>query len=345
LAVAAYTQSFGTNPEANPGVNTIGKSVLLVSITSDGTQLTGYNYLDSPANDMIAGPYGSSSLIKLANNSLLLGGITEYNSSNPAIYPGAFLVNLNSDFSSILWQKVYSPYTISGQSYTVSTGGFFALNQDLTSGDLLAGGKSGGSDTDALFTVLPATGESNYSCFYQTQPQLALNLAQGIHASLLNCGQANFCLETAGLMAVTNFSNTPTTSSPPINLTCAPDISVSPDPCPPFGDVAVNQTSAPRLFTVANSSSSNARLILTETPQNYGGQATMFPLTADNCPYLNLDPGESCTFNAAFAPTSSGDKLTTLRVLSNDPNTPIWDVTLTGTGTGSALYLPLILRN
>jgi hypothetical protein len=59
---------------------------------------------------------------------------------------------------------------------------------------------------------------------------------------------------------------------------------------------------------------------------------------------LNLDPGESCTFNAAFAPTSPGAKSTTLRVLSNDPDMPIWDELLSGTGTGSALYLPLIIR-
>ena len=66
------------------------------------------------------------------------------------------------------------------QSYSLSSGGFFALGQEPVSGDLLAGGKSGGSDTDALFTVLPSSGESNYSCFYQTTPRFTLN-AVGIY--------------------------------------------------------------------------------------------------------------------------------------------------------------------
>jgi hypothetical protein len=45
-----------------------------------------------------------------------------------------------------------------------------------------------------------------------------------------------------------------------------------------------------------------------------------------------LTAGSSCTLDATFTPASGGDKTATLKIYSNDPETPSADVTLNGSG-------------
>jgi hypothetical protein len=84
---------------------------------------------------------------------------------------------------------------------------------------------------------------------------------------------------------------------------------------------------------VANSAACPNRLILSQDPFVTGADSSLFHITPVNCDYLSLDPGKSCTINIAFTPASTGSKSAVLRVVSNDPDTPVWDVALTGTGT------------
>jgi hypothetical protein len=64
-----------------------------------------------------------------------------------------------------------------------------------------------------------------------------------------------------------------------------------------------------------------------------GVDAAHFDISTDDCSSTTLQPMESCQFGATFEPTSSGAKLAVAEVPSNDPYTPVYNVSLTGTGS------------
>ncbi len=65
----------------------------------------------------------------------------------------------------------------------------------------------------------------------------------------------------------------------------------------------------------------------------------------DGCSNRTLLPAESCTFDVVFTPSSTGLKTATLSVSSNDPDMPVYDITVTGTGTDTLDPVPLIKIN
>lgn len=96
-----------------------------------------------------------------------------------------------------------------------------------------------------------------------------------------------------------------------------------------YGSVVINSTSAYQTFTLTNSG--NASLSLSSITL-VGGDSDQFTLSTDSCGYApTLAPAASCTISAAFTPTSTGVKETTLIIKSTD-QTSQKAVKLTGTG-------------
>jgi hypothetical protein len=91
-----------------------------------------------------------------------------------------------------------------------------------------------------------------------------------------------------------------------------------------YGKVAVGQTPS-QAFTLANSGG-QATGPLTVTVAD----ADAFTTTGDHCTGTSLEPGQSCTVNVHFAPTSPGTVAATLTAVSKDP-TATATVALTGT--------------
>lgn len=108
------------------------------------------------------------------------------------------------------------------------------------------------------------------------------------------------------------------------------DIVVSPS-TKDFGKVNIGDTSPAQTFTISNP----GVLDLAVSSINVtGGDSSMFSVAAANCASLapTVTPGANCTITVTFAPTSAGAKATTLRIMSNDPDTADLDIALSGTG-------------
>jgi hypothetical protein len=109
-------------------------------------------------------------------------------------------------------------------------------------------------------------------------------------------------------------------------------ISVSPSPVN-FGNVAIG---SPGERDVTLSNAGHADLTLTAF-EVLGPDADIFevssggPTPCSGFPMV-LTPGSACTLWAAFTPTSVGTKTATLRISSDDPETPVADVSLSGKG-------------
>lgn len=96
-----------------------------------------------------------------------------------------------------------------------------------------------------------------------------------------------------------------------------------------FGTIEVGQSSANQTFTVYNLGDKN----LSVTGVSLAGtDATDFRLGSSTC--ATITPGLSCTVQASFRPTTSGLKIAALAITSDDPDTPTYSVSLTGTGEG-----------
>jgi len=113
-----------------------------------------------------------------------------------------------------------------------------------------------------------------------------------------------------------------------------PLISVSPVD-KDFGSITTNTTSPGQSFTISNRGTADmvvSGITLT------GGDNSMFTLvtgdgTSGTCGSAKtLVTGDSCIVSATFGPTSTGTKITTLRISSNDPINPQKDVVLSGNG-------------
>jgi len=105
-----------------------------------------------------------------------------------------------------------------------------------------------------------------------------------------------------------------------------PNISVSPTTVD-FGNVVVGTTSAPQTVTVANTGNADltvSNVVLTGD--------TDFDVQTTTCVDPILAPGESCSADVVFTPSSIGGKTATVTITSDDPDTPTVEVTLTGNG-------------
>ena len=105
-----------------------------------------------------------------------------------------------------------------------------------------------------------------------------------------------------------------------------PDISVSPLSVD-FGTVLLFRTS---YRTVAITNTEKADLVMTNV-EIAGTNASMFRVT-NWSGARTIRPGMIDSLKVVFMPTSRGLKTATLRITSNDPDTPVVDIPLSGTG-------------
>ena len=142
------------------------------------------------------------------------------------------------------------------------------------------------------------------------------------------------------------FNPTAATGPAEANLVISSDSGASPDTIPisadalsgpdpqlsptakDYGAVALGSSSAGQTFTMTNAGDFPNQVqqvfVVSGTPQ-------AFPISADNCTLEIVMPGDSCTFEVAFAPTSLGSKEASIFVINNGPS-PVTQVGLTGHG-------------
>jgi hypothetical protein len=96
-----------------------------------------------------------------------------------------------------------------------------------------------------------------------------------------------------------------------------------------FGLIYIGETSPPRTFTVTNIGS----LPLTIGILSKGGtNIAQFKIIANYCSNVTLDANESCTAQVEIVPTKEGSLSAALIVPSDDPDTPVLSVPLSGVG-------------
>ena len=93
-----------------------------------------------------------------------------------------------------------------------------------------------------------------------------------------------------------------------------------------YGNVKVKKSKAVS-FVVKNSGKAN----LSITSAITGIDASMFTITS-GAGSKTIKPGKTLTIKVAFKPASTGSKSAILEIDSNDPSTPILDISLIGTG-------------
>jgi len=111
------------------------------------------------------------------------------------------------------------------------------------------------------------------------------------------------------------------------NFTPIPQISITPTSYD-FGSFYVGTPSPYKTFTVTNT----GMAALTIQSVSITGDDPVHFSYIDMCTGDILSPSDSCTIDVQFLPLSVGIKNATLSIQSDDPNTPVVDVSLRGTG-------------
>jgi len=106
-----------------------------------------------------------------------------------------------------------------------------------------------------------------------------------------------------------------------------PDISISPTSYN-FGLVYINESSS-KTFTISNNGSADLDIY---TIDIIGTDFSDFYIQKDDCSGQTLAPSGNCIVDVVFSPTSVGENNANLSIRSNDPDTPILIVPLSGTG-------------
>lgn len=114
-----------------------------------------------------------------------------------------------------------------------------------------------------------------------------------------------------------------------------PDITVNPLSVN-FGTIPLGSTSSELIVTIRNDGQANLNVGVISI---VGTDALQFQQFQDRCSSLTLAPTGSCIVSVRFKPTSTGAKIATLRIPSNDPDENPVDVSLNG-GAGSATLAP-----
>ena len=109
-----------------------------------------------------------------------------------------------------------------------------------------------------------------------------------------------------------------------VTVIWAPILSVTPLSYD-FGNVKVKKSNSGS-FKVQNNGKANLSISTSLT----GPDASMFKLGGGG--NKTIKPGKFATVKVTFKPTSTGLKQATLRITSNDPDSPITDIPLSGTG-------------
>ena len=124
--------------------------------------------------------------------------------------------------------------------------------------------------------------------------------------------------------------NGPKTVTANFNATNVPDILITPLTYD-FGNVEAKKSKTAS-FKVKN----NGKADLLISTSITGTDVSMFTITSGGGVSKTIKPGKPLTIKVAFKPTSGGSKSSTLRITSNDPDTPTIDIPLTGTAPFSA---------
>jgi hypothetical protein len=102
----------------------------------------------------------------------------------------------------------------------------------------------------------------------------------------------------------------------------------------PFGNQKVGTTSPDQVVTITNTGDADLHI---STVMKGGGDGGQFNMN-ETCAGATVIPSSgSCTITLSFSPTSTGSKLATVTVASDDPVTPSLVINLTGTGTQGAI--------
>lgn len=96
-----------------------------------------------------------------------------------------------------------------------------------------------------------------------------------------------------------------------------------------LGEVAVGSSS---VQTLVISNTGTGALAITSLPLS-GGSAGDFSLTSCS----SIQVGDTCTISVTFTPSSAGNKGASLDISSNDPDTPVVHVALSGTGVSGTV--------
>ena len=108
----------------------------------------------------------------------------------------------------------------------------------------------------------------------------------------------------ASLVISSDGNGSPNTIPISADALSGPDPQLSPT-AKDYGAVALGSSSGDQIFTMTNAGDFPTQvqqiLIVSGTPQ-------AFPISNDNCSLAVVMPGDSCTFEVAFAPTTLGSK-------------------------------------
>lgn len=109
----------------------------------------------------------------------------------------------------------------------------------------------------------------------------------------------------------------------------SPDISVSPTSVD-FGTVEDLGTSTPQTFTVSNDGTSNLTISSLSFTAITGTYTSDFTIQNDNCSGQTIAVSGNCTVQVLFSGLAIGSRSVNLSIPSNDPDTPILNVPLSG---------------
>jgi hypothetical protein len=105
-------------------------------------------------------------------------------------------------------------------------------------------------------------------------------------------------------------------------------ISVAPQSAS-MGSTFVNVATASQLFTVT---SIDGGELVVDPVTLTGADSSQFIKTNDLCTGARLLPSGTCSVQVQFKPTAAGSKTALLSLFSNDPATPVFDISLNGIG-------------
>lgn len=207
----------------------------------------------------------------------------------------------------------------------------------ITSGTLTVDGlQLGGSSYRSAFSVVIDTPGAGTV----TSAPTGINCPGSCSASFINGDQVTLTATPVGGALFTGWSggdcsgtgNCIVSMTDNITVTASfivAKISVTPT-SESLGTVFAGTTSAPQTITVTSTGTHNLTI---GTLSLSGTNASEFNKTADNCSGHTLAPAATCTVQVAFAPASSGAKTANLLIPSNDPQTPVFAVSLNGIGS------------
>jgi hypothetical protein len=345
--VLSATLSFaGTPDQTQPNVSLTGTGVQPVTV-SPATLAFGSQGLNNPTNAMVVTVQNNANL--QANLSFGLGGAN----------PNDFLIGATTCGSTLAAQ---SSCTISVQFDPQATGARSALlnfsnTPDTTqpSVSLTGTGTTGGGGQPV--TVSPATlafgsqglnsptNAETVTVQNHTNSRTSLSFGLGgtnpndFRLEATNCGstlaaQSSCTISvqfdpqaTGSRTATLNFSGTPDTTQPSVNLTGTGALQVTVSPATlAFGRQGLNNPTNAMTVTVQNHTSS-------QTPLNFsigGSNPNDFQQTAATTCGSTLAAQSSCTISVLFDPQATGSRTATLN-FSGTPDTTQPSVSLTGT--------------